>query len=115
MVDGLSLTNARARGPASTHLVHVGGVDVEDPIRVGKRHTTGSFDKERDGRSLVQEPELSVDVLGVGRVAEDPAVKQSAVDVADHRSEVARRVLLAGFALTLLHGGDVVAKLGLPV
>ena len=59
--------------------------------------------------------QLAIRVLGVAGVAEDAAVQESAVDVANHRAEVAGSVLLARLAFALLDGGDVVAQRRLPV
>ena len=64
---------------------------------------------------LVEEAQLAVLVLAVGGVAEDAAVEQRAVDVADHRAEVARRVLLARLALALLDRRHVVAQRLVPL
>lgn len=59
--------------------------------------------------------QLAIRVLGVAGVAEDAAVQEGAVDVANHRAEVAGSVLLARLAFALLDGGDVVAQRHLPV
>ena len=59
--------------------------------------------------------QLAIRVLGVAGVAEDAAVQEGAVDVANHRAEVAGSVLLARLAFALLDGGNVVAQRRLPI
>jgi hypothetical protein len=47
-------------------------------------------------------------VLSVGRVSEDSTVQESAVNIANHGTNVAGRVLLLGLSLAGLQGGDVI-------
>eukprot|EP00964_Phaeocystis_antarctica_P071138 scaffold43356_cov54-Phaeocystis_antarctica.AAC.1 len=93
----------------------VRGVDVQDALALAAhRRAARRLDDEGHRRRLVQQAQLAVRVLGVAGVGEDAAVQQRAVHVADHGADVARGVLLAGLALALLDGGDVLGELRVP-
>ena len=49
--------------------------------------TAGGLDEVRHGEALVQQAELAALVLAVGRVEEDAAVQERAVDIRDHAVE----------------------------
>merc|ERR1719181_1845067 len=90
-------------------------LDVHDAAAAGGRGATGLLDEEGHRRGLVEQPELAVLVLGVGGVAEDAAVEERAVDVADHGADVAARVLRLGLARARAEALEVVLERLVPV
>ena len=96
-------------------LVDVLRDEVHDPRLAGEREAARLLDEVRHRRRLVQQPQLAVRVLRVGGVAEDAAVEQRAVDVADHRANVPRAVPLAALAEPLLDVFHVAPQRRVPV
>mmetsp|Transcript_19959 Transcript_19959/g.37508 ORF Transcript_19959/g.37508 Transcript_19959/m.37508 type:complete len:413 (-) Transcript_19959:250-1488(-) len=77
--------------------------------------TTRLLEDERHRSAFVQKTELSIRILSVSRVSEDPSIQESTVDIADHRTDVTRAVLGATLALALLKIVNVGLKLRVPV
>ncbi len=64
------------------------GLDVHDtPLPIG-RSTTGLLGDKRQGRGLVEQAQLAVGRFGVGRIHEDAADQQVAMEVRDQRADV---------------------------
>mmetsp|Transcript_6783 Transcript_6783/g.15659 ORF Transcript_6783/g.15659 Transcript_6783/m.15659 type:complete len:392 (+) Transcript_6783:190-1365(+) len=91
------------------------GNEIHDAGLAGQGETTGLLHEEGHGGSLVEKAELAVLVLLVGGVAEDASVEKSAVDISNHGSDVAGRVLGSTLSLAGLDGSDVVLEGLVPV
>lgn len=83
------------------HAVHV----AVDGLAAGVFHDHGH------GRALVEDAQLALGRLLVGRVGEDATIQQSPVGVRNHGANVAGRIGLAAFLLGELQGLKV--RLGL--
>src|SRR5262245_60448564 len=64
-------------------LVEVGGRQIEDATLAVARRATRLLGDERERRGLVEQAQLALRVLLVGRIEEDPAVEQIAMEVRD--------------------------------
>src|SRR5262245_44485307 len=73
-------------------LVYRPRLHVENPFGARRREPTGLLDDERKRRALVQEAELALGVIRVGRVEVDTALEEVAVDVCYERSGVPERI-----------------------
>src|SRR5690349_17162234 len=69
-------------------LMELRGLDVENAVRAIACRAAGLFDDERERIGLVQKTQLSLGRLAVGRVREDAAAEQIAVEIGDERTDV---------------------------
>lgn len=68
------------------------GVDIQHSLATSCGTTASLLDQEGHGEALVEDTELSVLGLAVGRVAEDASIEHCAVDISHHRSDITSRV-----------------------
>ena len=76
-------------------LVDVLGLDVEDAALAVGGDAAGLFGDEGDRIGFVEQPQLAGGMGFGGRVEEDAALEQRAVEVRDQRADVARAVFAA--------------------
>lgn len=79
-----------------TPVVDMLGLDLEHPLHFTVHgFSTRILHDHRHGRTFIQNPQLALRGLLVGRVREDAAIQQRAVRVSDHAPDVPCRVGLA--------------------
>ena len=66
----------------------LGRLHGENPLRTVVRSAPRLLDDECQRIRLVQQPELAIRRLGVGRIGEDAAAEEVAVKVGDERADV---------------------------
>lgn len=71
---------------------NLGGLDIKNPVMAVGAFAAGLLDYKTHGSALVQQPQLPVLALLVPRVAVDPTVQQSPVEISDQTTDVTGRV-----------------------
>src|ERR1700681_2353732 len=70
-------------------LMQLGGLNVENALMSIRGGTTSLLDDESERARFIEKAELAMGVAAIGRIGEEPAAKEIAVEIGDERSNVA--------------------------
>src|SRR5687767_8431307 len=71
-------------------LMQLGRMDIQHTLRPISGGATGLLDDERERIGLVKKPQLAAPVPAVGRIREESAAEEVAMEIGNERADVAR-------------------------